>query len=181
MLEIPDAQLIRHAQAFEEAALRELYHRHVQRLFRYVYARVGDHALAEDLVADVFERMLDGLPAYEERGVPFEAWLYRIAHARVIDHYRRQRVRDHSPLDERLLAAEGANPAHGATGRDELRRLWQVMPHLTPEQQQVLSLRFLAEYSLAEVAHTLEKTEGAVKALQHRALASLRRLLEKDS
>jgi RNA polymerase sigma-70 factor (ECF subfamily) len=121
------------------------------------------------------------LPAYRDTGRPFEAWLYRIAHARVVDHYRRQNVRLVAPLDEQLVAGDTTDPAQTAAHQDDVRRAWEALSSLTEDQQQVISLRFLAGYSIAEAASVLEKTEGAVKALQHRALASLRRLLENDS
>jgi RNA polymerase sigma-70 factor (ECF subfamily) len=113
-------------------------------------------------------------------GLPFEAWLYRIAHARVIDHYRRRNVRKVAPLDEGLADGEKTDPDHLVADRDEAGRAWQALLLLTEEQQQVISLRFIAGYSTAEVASLLEKTEGAVKALQHRALATLRRILEME-
>lgn len=175
-----DGRLIERAKAYDEAALSELYQQYVQRLFRYVYARVGDAALAEDLVSDVYVRMLESLPSYEERGVPFEAWLYRIAHGRVVDHYRRQKVRNHEPLDDQLAGDDGENPERSTAAKDDAARAWQALNQLTPDQQQVLSLRFFGEYSSAEVASVLDKTEGSVKALQHRALAALRRLLESE-
>jgi RNA polymerase sigma-70 factor, ECF subfamily len=175
---VHDGRLIERAKAYDETALSELYHQYVHRLFRYVYARVGDPAIAEDLVSDVYVRMLESLPSYEERGVPFEAWLYRIAHGRVVDYYRRQKVRNYVPLDDQLAGDDAEDPEQRAAANDDATRAWQAMNQLTPDQQQVLSLRFLAEYSSAEVAVALEKTEGSVKALQHRALATLRRLLE---
>lgn len=173
-----ESQLIARAKAYEEEALGELYHRYADRIFRYVYYRVGDRTTAEDLMGDVFVRALEDLPSYEDTGRPFEAWLYRIAHARVVDYYRRQNVRRTARLNERLAAAEGADPGHAAGERDDLRRIWGALVHLSDDQQQVVSLRFIGGYSIAEVAALLDKTEGAVKALQHRALASLRRLLE---
>lgn len=173
-----ESRLIERAKAYDEEALSELYQRHADLIFRYIFYRVGDRAVAEDLVGDVFVRALEDLPAYQVTGVPFQAWLYRIAHARVVDHYRRQQVRRAAPLDEQLPAGEKADPDHLAGDRDEARRAWAALGHLTDEQQQVIALRFLAGFSLAEVARAIGKTEGAVKALQHRALASLRRLLE---
>lgn len=175
-----ESQLIARAKTYEEEALSELYRRYADAIFRYVYYRVGDRAVAEDLVGDVFVRALENLPSYQDTGRPFEAWLYRIAHARVVDHYRRQKVRRTTPLNERLAAAEGADPEHTVAERDDARRVWESLVHLSDDQQQVVALRFISGYSIAEVADLLHKTEGAVKALQHRALASLRRLLEID-
>lgn len=180
MRDASESQLIERAKAQDAQALSELYRRHANAVFRYVYYRVGDRAVAEDMVGDVFVRALEGLPAYQDVGLPFEAWLYRIAHARVVDHYRRGAVRRVTSLDEELAAGEETDPGRRVGERDEARRAWQALQRLTEEQQQVIALRFIAGYSTAEVASLLEKTEGAVKALQHRALATLRRILEME-
>ena len=178
MRDASESHLIERAKACDAEALSELYRRHAHAIFRYVYYRVGDQAVAEDLVGDIFVRALEGLASYQDVGRPFEAWLYRIAQARVVDHYRRQDVRRASALDEGLAAGEETDPDRLALNQDDARRAWQAINRLTDEQQQVISLRFIAGYSTPEVARLLGKTEGAVKALQHRALASLRRLLE---
>ena len=136
--------------------------------------------VAEDLTGEVFVQALEALPTYEHTGKPFSAWLYRIAHARVVDHYRRQKVRRTAPLDEQMPANNKADPSQTIAEHDAVRRAWAALPNLTDEQQQVLSLRFIAGYSIAETAQTMDRSEGSVKALQHRGLAALRRLLEKD-
>jgi RNA polymerase sigma-70 factor (ECF subfamily) len=176
--DVRESRLIKKAKTYDTEALSELYRRHADAIFRYVYYRVGDRVAAEDLVSDVFVRMLEGLPSYQDTGRPFEAWLYRIAHARVVDHYRKERSRRGAPVDEGLVASEEQDPHRLVAHRDDARRIWEALVDLTDDQQQVISLRFIAGYSTAEVAELLGKTEGAVKALQHRALASLRRLLE---
>lgn len=173
-----ESELIARARSYEAEALSELYHRYADVIFRYIYYRIGDRATAEDLVGDVFVRMLEHLPAYQETGRPFEAWLYSIAQSRVIDYYRRSRVRRTAPLNERVAAAEETDPGQLAARRDEVRRVWGAMDRLLDEQQRVIALRFLGGYSIAEIARLMDKTEGAVKALQHRGLAALRRLLE---
>ncbi len=178
MRDVRESRLIKKAKTYDTEALSELYRRHADAIFRYVYYRVGDQVAAEDLVGDVFLRMLEGLPSYQDTGRPFEAWLYRIAHARVVDHYRKERARRAASVDEGLAASEEQDPHRQAAHRDDARRMWEALVDLTDDQQQVISLRFIAGYSTAEVAELLGKTEGAVKALQHRALASLRRLLE---
>jgi RNA polymerase sigma-70 factor (ECF subfamily) len=175
-----ESRLIERAKACDEEALSELYHRHANAVFRYIYYRVGDREVAEDLVGDVFVRALEGLPSYQQTGTPFEAWLYRIAQARVIDHYRRQNVRQSVALDEQLPDREETSPDRVAAQSDEIRHAWEAIGRLTDEQQMVISLRFIAGRSTAEVATLMGKTEGAVKALQNRALASLRRLMEAE-
>ncbi|GAB4432245.1 MAG: hypothetical protein OHK0015_19570 [Chloroflexi bacterium OHK40] len=176
----PDSELIARAQAYEAEAVSELYRRYADLIYRYIYYRVGDPTVAEDLLADVFLRALEGLPEYRERGRPFEAWLYSIAHNKVVDHFRRQRVRRSSPLHEGLAAEPGAEPQQQALQREAQRLAWGAVARLTDDQQQVVTLRFIAGYSIAEVAEQLGKTEGAIKALQSRALAALRKLLGDD-
>ncbi len=180
MRDVSESRLIEKAKTYDTEALSELYRRHADAIFRYVYYRVGNQVVAEDLVGDVFVRMLEGLPSYQDTGRPFEAWLYRIAHARVVDHYRKERARRGASVDEGLAASEEQDPDQLVAHRDDARRMWEALVDLTDDQQQVISLRFIAGYSTAEVAKLLGKTEGAVKALQHRALASLRRLLETE-
>jgi RNA polymerase sigma-70 factor (ECF subfamily) len=176
-----ESHLITKAKERDSEALSELYRRYADAVFRYVYYRVGDREVAEDLVGDVFVRALEGLPSYQDTGSPFDAWLYRIAHARVVDYYRRQETRRTASLDERLAGGGGADPYRLVAHRDDVRHAWRALIHLTDSQQQVIALRFIAGYSVAEVAKLMGKTEGAVRALQHRALASLRRLLENES
>jgi RNA polymerase sigma-70 factor (ECF subfamily) len=146
-----------------------------------VFYRVGDRQAAEDLVGDVFVRALEGLSAYQDTGNPFEAWLYRIAHARLVDYYRRQDVRRGASLDERLVPNGESDLSQWVAQREDVRRIWDALHHLTDDQQQVISLRFIAGYSTAEVAKVMGKKEGAIRALQYRALASMRRLLGFES
>jgi RNA polymerase sigma-70 factor (ECF subfamily) len=172
-----EVALVARAKQFDRAAIAELYRRYVQRVYRYVYYRMGDKSTAEDLTAEVFLRALEGLETYSYRGVPFVAWLYRIAQAKVADYYRRRARRGETlPLDERLVSKEedlATFVEHQGTYKD----LYAALQRLTEEQQQVVTLKFLAGLNNAEVAYVMGKTEGAVKALQHRALASLQRIL----
>ncbi|MCD6552798.1 MAG: sigma-70 family RNA polymerase sigma factor [Anaerolineae bacterium] len=175
-----EAALVARAKQFDRAAIAELYRRYVQRIYRYVYYRVGDESTAEDLTAEVFLRALEGLESYSYRGVPFVAWLYRIAQARVADYHRRWGRRGETlPLDEKLVGMDD-DLATFAEHREAYEDLYTALQQLTEEQQQVIALKFLAGLKNAEVAYVLGKTEGAVKALQHRALASLQRILGED-
>ena len=174
-----EARLIQRAQQGDEKAISELYRRHVDVVYRYIWARVRDETVAEDLTAQVFLKALEGLPTYQDTGKPFLAWLYRIAYARTVDHWRQQERRVEVPLDEALPTGE---PRPGALL--EMEDDWVVavdlMAKLTDDQQAVLMLRFIGEMSLAQVAETLGKTVGAAKAIQHRALASLARMLQDE-
>lgn len=172
-----EARLIQRAQQGDEKAISELYRRHVDVVYRYIWARVRDETTAEDLTAQVFLKALEGLPTYQDTGKPFLAWLYRIAYARTVDHWRQQERRVEVPLDE---AQPGSEPRPGAflEAEDDWATAINLLAELTDDQQAVLMLRFIGEMSLAQVAETLGKTLGATKATQHRALASLARMLQ---
>jgi RNA polymerase sigma-70 factor (ECF subfamily) len=163
----------------ERAAISALYRQHVQAIYRYFYYRVGDEHTAEDLTAEVFLRAIEGLPNYEPRGVPFAAWLYRIAQARMADHFRRRQRTATVGLDESWPSGEESPLAkvEQSSFRGELRA---ALGQLTPDQQQVIILKFVEGLRNAEVARILGKTEGAVKSLQHRALNALHRLMEQS-
>jgi RNA polymerase sigma-70 factor (ECF subfamily) len=174
-----ESLLIERAKRYDQKAISELYKRHVQNIYRYIYYRVGDVNVAEDLTADVFLRALEGLAGFTYRGVPFSAWLYRIAHARVMDHFRQQARRELLPLDERLVAT-GKGPQATVEARLDCEELQSAIAQLTTDQQQVIILKFVEGLSNAEAARILGKTEGAVKALQHRALNSLQRTMRRE-
>lgn len=172
-----EARLIQRAQQGDQAAISELYQANVDVVYRYIWARVRDENIAEDLTQQVFLKSLEGLPSYSHTGKPFLAWLYRIAYARIVDYWRQQKRRMEVPLDEGLPATE---PRPGALL--EVEADWEtamdLLAQLTDDQQDVLMLRFIGEMSLSQVAETLGKTIGATKAIQHRALASLARMLQ---
>lgn len=172
-----EARLIQRAQQGDEPAISELYRRHVDVVYRYIWARVRDETIAEDLTAQVFLKALEGLPTYRDTGKPFLAWLYRIAYARTVDHWRQQERRVEVPLDEALPAGE-PRPGAFLEMEDDWVTAVNLLAQLTDDQQAVLMLRFIGEMSLAQVAETLGKTLGATKAIQHRALASLARMLQ---
>ena len=171
-----EPSLIKRAKRYDRKAISELYRRHVQRIYRYIYYRVGDVNVAEDLTADVFLKALEGLEGFTYRGIPFSAWLHRIAHARVMDHFRKQAKRELLPLDERLVAT-GKGPQAMIEARLDHEELQSAIAQLTTDQQQVIILKFVEGLSNAEVARILGKSEGAVKSLQHRALNSLQRIM----
>jgi RNA polymerase sigma-70 factor (ECF subfamily) len=170
--------LIRRAQQGDLAAVSELYNLHVDRIYQYVRYRIGDDQTAEDITAEVFLRAIESLGTYSDRGAPFIAWLYRIAHARVIDFWRASNRRQTAPLEDPLLQ-ESLVDTDEAIETDFLqhRLLWSALRRLTDDQQNVIILKFVQGLSNAEIAQLIGKTEGAVKALQRRALESLARLL----
>jgi RNA polymerase sigma-70 factor (ECF subfamily) len=172
-----ERQLIEQARRGDRGALGELYQRHVDAIYRYVHLRVGDAAVAEDLTAEVFLRALEGLKGYRYTGAPFVAWLYRIAYARTVDHWRRAGRRQEVALSDGIPTVD-ADPEVITDARRERAGLVAAVRRLTDAQQQVIILRFVEGMRLAEVAAVMHKTVGAVKALQHRALAALARLMD---
>lgn len=171
-----ERDLLERAKQYEEAALGELYDRYAPRIYAYVYRRVGDACLAEDLTGDVFVRVMQAIQAQHFWHTSFKAWLYRIAHNLVVDHYRRQPPAPELELDERRVADEDT-PASIVAQRLSRGRVRAAIGRLTPDQQQVLALRFGEGMKAREVAEVMDRSVGAVEALQHRALAALRRVL----
>jgi RNA polymerase sigma-70 factor (ECF subfamily) len=173
-----EVELIQRAKTYDPQALSALYERYYQGIYRYVYYRVSDSALAEDLTGDIFLKMLHGIQSYSIQGVPFSAWLYRIARNRVIDHMRRMPAKAELTLEEARIEtiASGESVIENALQRDELLKAVQI---LTEEQRQVIILKFINDLDNATIAAIMRKTEGAVKSLQHRALDTLRHHLER--
>lgn len=171
--------LLERAKQYDEAALGELYDRYAPRVYAYIYRRVSNAHLAEDLTGDVFVRVIQAIQAERFWHTSFQAWLYRIAHNLVVDYYRRKPPAVELELEERLVATEG-DLISAVVRRFSHQRLHAVISYLTPGQQQVLALRFGEGLKVREVADVMDKSVGAVEGLQHRALAALRRVLEKE-
>jgi RNA polymerase sigma-70 factor (ECF subfamily) len=182
--------LLKRAQAYEEQAIAELYDHYAPRIYSYLYRRVHDAQLAEDLTSDVFVRVLQALQSEQFWHTSFQAWLYRIAHNQVIDYYRQQARQQEQmpqfPLEDQLemtgvenfIADPSADVGAEHDARDAANALEAALNQLTTEQQQVLVLRFGEQMKIQEVAVVMNKTNGAIEALQHRALAALRRMLD---
>ncbi len=172
-----EAALVARAKT-DSAAFGELYERYIGRIYNYLYYRTGNIHDAEDLTARVFQRALSGLDRYTPRGLPFSAWLYRIAHNLVANWHRDQGRRQHLPLHEigvqdlRGLSAEA--PEALAETKEEQARLMLAIRRLPEERQQLLVLKFVEQLSNAEIGVVLDRSEGAVKSLYHRTLLALR-------
>lgn len=174
-----EIRLLGLAQRGDADAFATLYQDNVQAIFRYVFHRVNDVQLAEDLTGDVFMRALQAIGSYSDQGKPFVAWLYSIAHARVVDHYRKSKRRPpESDVDHEVLAVH-PDMDHNLVRRQAARALRQAITRLTDEQQQVIILRFLEGQRIEAVAQIMGKQVNAIKALQHRALRALARHLER--
>jgi RNA polymerase sigma-70 factor (ECF subfamily) len=168
-------KLVERAQAGDRDALEELYLLHFDRIYSYLHMSVGNRHDAEDLTTLTFLKMLESIKRFRWQAVPFSAWLFRIAHNVAMDHFRAsKRVQPEEevpePIGSEQLSAEAE--AMRSIGRQSM---LQMIESLSPEQQQVLTLKFVFNFGNGEVASILGKTEGAVKSLQHRALASLQK------
>ena len=170
-----EAMLVARAQESDRAAWDEIFQRYYQRVYVFVFCRVGDATAAEDLTADVFVEAWKGIRRFSYRGTPFVSWLYRIAHNLMADFWSRRNRTRTQPLGEGHR--EAADPEDSA----ERVALWQsvasAMRRLTREQQQVIVSRFVEGLSLAETASLMGKNENAVKQLEFRALKSVRKTL----
>lgn len=176
MVNDQDEALLSKARCFDREAITAIYDTYHQPLYRYVYRQVGSVEAAQDLTAEVFQRFLQALKKGNGPTQQLKAWLYRVAHNTVVDYFRRQQYRDDLPLDEQRLQSY-EDPVSIAETHIEAERVRTALNKLTPEQRQVISLKFFAGMSNQEVAEVMAKPVGAVKALQHRALASLRHRL----
>ncbi len=178
--------LLQAARAGDSAAYDRLYNLYADRVFRYLYARLGQRELAEDLTADVFVRLLKNLPRFKVNAArpvaSFSAFVYRVAGNLLTDQYRKQKHRDHQDIDDQPhLADHRPEPFVQTAASENSRELMDAMQLLGAEQQAVLLYRFGEEFSVNEVAEIMGKTTGAIKALQHRAITNLRRILTTEA
>ncbi|MBN2388726.1 MAG: sigma-70 family RNA polymerase sigma factor [Anaerolineales bacterium] len=175
MPEYQEVEVLRRASRGDQDAFGELYERYVDRIFNYVYYRTGNVHDAEDLTARVFYRALNHIQNYTDRGVPFSAWLYRIAHNLVANWHRDRSRRQEIPLsDAPTLHYKGAAPEVSLMVTQERESLLRLIRRLPAERQQLLILKFVEHLSNAEVGQIMGRSEGAVKSLYHRTLLALR-------
>lgn len=179
--DLTEKVLLEGAAIFDERALGELYDRYEARIYSYIYRRTGNESLAEDLTAQVFLKMLEAIRSDKAWHSSFSGWLYRIAHNAVIDYYRQRDRQQQVSLEDTLsTTASDHNPVVMAEASLDADRLRLAISRLTEEQAEVITLRFLEGYSISEVAEMLDKTEGSIKALQYRAVTTLRQLLQHE-
>jgi RNA polymerase sigma-70 factor, ECF subfamily len=178
----PTAQdQVRLAQEGDVVALAALYDEHYGLIFGYLRARLGDRHAVEDLTGEVFQRMLTALPNYRAQGLPFRAWLFRIAHNLLVDHYRQLgRAVVVEWQDTAQSADPGADPAAGIERTLTLEQTYRALAGLDDHQREVVTMRFLSGLSVRDTALALGKSEDAVKALQRRGLAALRLALGEE-
>jgi RNA polymerase sigma-70 factor (ECF subfamily) len=171
-----DHELIRQAQQGDRHAFGDLYEVHAPAIFRYLYAHLNDAMDAEDLTGEVFLKAWQSLPKYSERGVPFLAFLFRIARNALVDHYRHNHPYEpKTPEELDDYKADGkAEPANMASKELEHQDILHLLSQLRSDYQSVLTLRFIGELSPDETAQVMKRSVGAIRVLQHRALAALR-------
>jgi len=177
-----DTQLLDEAQNGKPEAFGELYSRHAGKIFRFLYAHVDDRLDAEDLTNEVFLKAWRSLPSYQRQGVPFSAFLFRVARNVLIDFYRRStHLKNLVQVDTGSdKADQPVDPAGDISDLIEHRELVRLLNLLKEDYRIVLVLRFLTGLSPSETAQVMRRSHGAIRILQYRALIELRALLEKE-
>lgn len=172
--ELGDGELVALAKE-DKAAFGELYERYLRKIYSYVYYRTGNVHDAEDLTAKVFIRALSHISNYVEKGVPFQAWLYRIAHNLVANWHRDQGRRKIIALDDYVVhSLKSEAPDRLSEDREERNQLLEAFRRLPEDRQQLILLKFVERMSNAEIGAIMGRTEGAIKSLYHRTLLALR-------
>lgn len=169
-----DDEILSLAAQGDRDAFGMLYERYVDRIFNYIYYRTGNVNDAEDLTARVFQRAMNHIVNYTDRGVPFSAWLYRIAHNLVANWHRDRSRRQEIPLSDAPLVAKGEHPENNLVHTEQQESLLRLIRSLPAERQTLLILKFVEHLSNAEIGQIMGRSEGAVKSLYHRTLLAMR-------
>jgi len=174
-----DIDLIDIAKQGDADAYGELYERYAERVFRFLYAHIRNRLDAEDLTEEVFLRAWRSLPGFQHQGVPFLAYLFRIARHALIDLYRRSSKSQGQVSSSAVnLVDDQPNPAEMMDGDMERQKIHQALDKIHPDYRTVLTLRFLSELSPEETAQAMKRSPGAIRVLQHRALTALRKVFK---
>jgi RNA polymerase sigma-70 factor (ECF subfamily) len=174
-IEFNEEDVLVRASQGDRDAFGQLYGRYIDRIFNYVYYRTGNLHDAEDLTARVFQRAMNHIHNYTDRGVPFSAWLYRIAHNLVANWHRDRSRRQELPLNDLpVLPSKGDHPERNLVRSQEEESLLRLIRRLPSERQNLLILKFVENMSNAEIGQIMGRSEGAVKSLYHRTLLALR-------
>ena len=172
-----EESLVRRAQKQDTQAFAQLYEAYFDRIYRYIALRIRNEMEAEDMTQQVFMKMLHSISSYKSQGVPFSSWIYRIAHNQVVDFLRQQNKKATVDIEGLPLPDTGDDPQHIMEQQIDIDDLKKATQNLTAAQQEVLSLRFTGELSIAQCAEIMGKSEGAIKAFQHSAVLALRKVL----
>ena len=171
-----EKELVERARHRDQEAFAQLYEKHFDKIYRYVRLKIGNETEAEDMTQQVFLNALQSISSFKWKGVPFSAWLFRIAHNQVVDYFRKTKSTA-VPLDE-SLAKDDNNPQLIVEQKLDIEQLLLATKQLTEAQREVISLRFAGELPIAQVAKAMDKSQGAVKALQHSGIIALRKILQ---
>jgi RNA polymerase sigma-70 factor (ECF subfamily) len=171
--------VVRRAQEYDEPAVAALYEKYYPKIYNYAFMQMGDAQASEDLASDVMLKMIESIHKYTFRGLPFGAWVFRIARNRLIDLHRRRRRRGEVDLSSGLSSAL-ASPQALAERALERGQIQVALKHLTDEQRQVIVLKFIQGFDNRSIGQIMGRSEGAIKSLQHRALGALRRVLYQE-
>jgi len=172
--------LVRRAKEGDKHAFSRLYETHFDRIYRYVVFKTGDRIEAEDMTQQVFLKAYQSLSGFNLKGTPISSWFFRIAHNLIVDNLRKKTKQEENQVmsfDETVIAG-GEDPQTAVELSLDVESLSAASRLLTDAQQEVISLRFAGDMPIAEVARIMGKSEGAVKALQHAAIAALRKTLQ---
>lgn len=172
---LEDTEITKKAKQGNAEAFGLLYDKHLNQIYRFVYLKVSNKQIAEDLTQQVFLSAWQNISSYQQQGFPFTSWLYRIARNAVIDHYRTSR--NHVGLDAISEVADFSDLAGELETKLELGKVKIALASLSADYQDVIVMRFIEELSHQEIAVALDKSEGAVRVLQHRAINSLKKIL----
>ncbi len=179
MSDLTDEKALARASEGDNEAFSVLYSRYVERIYSYIYYHTGNTSDAEDLTARVFHRAIGHISTYTDRGVPFSAWLYRIAHNLVANWHRDNSRRREVPLEDHLdLPQHGDAPETALVKTQDLEKLLVAIRKLPADRQQIIILKFTQQMTNAEIAVIMARSEGAIKSLYHRTLLELRTDLE---
>lgn len=181
MAEFTEDTVLTRAVEGDKEAFSALYEQYVGRIYNYVLYRTGNPSDAEDITARVFQRALRHIERYQFQGVPFSAWLYRIAHNLVANWHRDNSRRQEVPLEDHIQWFVGGNhPESMLVDGQKIEGLLKAIRTLSPERQHLIVLKFVEHLSNAEIAVIMGKSEGAIKSLYHRTLLALRDVLEHE-
>ena len=171
-----EESLVRRAQQRDQQAFTQLYEEHFDKIYRYVALRIGDKVEAEDITQQVFLKALQSISSFRWKGIPFSAWLFKIAHNQVVDYLRKKTKQATVPVDESKVSSISDTQLLVEQKLD-IKQLLSATKRLTEAQREVISLRLTGELSIVQVAKIMGKSQGAVKALQHSAIVALRKVL----
>ena len=176
LIELEEEQQLKLAASGNQEAFGWLYEKYVTRIYNYIYYRTGNPSDAEDLTAKVFMRAMRHIRSYRDLGLPFSAWLYRIAHNLVANWHRDNGRKKEIPLEEHLVSIPLAkHPESEVVQLEEQEKLFRIIRKLPAERQQLIILKFVEELPNSEIGQIMGKSEGAIKSLYHRTLLSLRK------